>query len=68
MLKSLAIYEYVDEEFAAYVPAAAHCFPLVLHNEEAGVLTQRSLLPVSMCNRNFWAGVPIVAFAKYKVS
>jgi hypothetical protein len=27
-------------------------------------LTHRSLLPVSMCNRKFCAGVPRLAFAK----
>lgn len=50
------------------VPDDAHGLPLLLHNAELGVLTQRSLLPVSRCNRNFCAGVPNVALAKYKVS
>lgn len=68
MLKSLETNSYVDEEFALYVPANLHGLPFDLHNSEDGVLTQRSLLPVSICNRTLCAGVPNVAFAKYKVS
>ena len=58
----------MDDEFAEYVPAKAHGDPLLLHNTDEGVLTQRSLLPVSKCKRRLWAGVPNVALAKYNVS
>lgn len=68
MLKSLAIYEYVDDEFAVYVPANAQGLPFDLQSAELGVLTQRSLLPVPKCNRRLCAGVPNVPFAKYNVS
>jgi hypothetical protein len=62
------MYEYVDDEFAVYVPANAQGLPFVLHSAELGVLTQRSLLPVSRCNRTLCAGVPNVPLAKYNVS
>jgi hypothetical protein len=62
------MYEYVEDEFAEYVPVDAQGLPLDLHNTEVGVFTQRSLLPVSRCNRKLCAGVPNVPFAKYKVS
>jgi hypothetical protein len=68
MLKSLAMYEYVDDELAVYVPVDAQGLPFDLHSAELGVLTQRSLLPVSRCNRRLCAGVPKVPLAKYKVS
>jgi len=51
MLKSLATYEYVDEELAVYVPANVHASPFALHSAELGVFTHRSLLPVSKCKR-----------------
>jgi len=34
-----------------YVPVDAQGEPLDLHKAELGVFTQRSLLPVSRCNR-----------------
>jgi hypothetical protein len=68
MLKSLAMYEYVDDEFAEYVPAEAQGLPLDLQSAELGVLTQRSLLPVSRCKRRLCDGVPNVPLAKYNVS
>jgi hypothetical protein len=58
----------VEDELAVYVPADAHGLPFDLHNDELGVFTQRSLLPVSRCNRKLCAGVPSVALAKYNVS
>lgn len=51
MLKSLATYEYVEDEFAEYVPANAQGFDFVLQYVEEAVFTHRSLLPVSRCNR-----------------
>ena len=68
MLKSLAMYEYVEDELAVYVPADAQGLPFDLHSAEVGVFTQRSLLPVSRCNRKLCAGVPNVPLAKYNVS
>jgi hypothetical protein len=68
MLKSLAMYEYVEDELAVYVPVDAQGLPLDLHNAEVGVFTQRSLLPVSRCNRKLCDGVPNVPLAKYNVS
>jgi hypothetical protein len=68
MLKSLAIYEYVEDELAVYVPVDAQGLPSDWHNAELGVFTQRSLLPVSRCNRKLCAGVPNVPLAKYNVS
>jgi hypothetical protein len=62
------MYSYVDEEFAEYVPANEHGFDLPKHREELGVLTHRSLLPVSKCSLKDWAGVPIEALTKYNVS
>jgi hypothetical protein len=62
------MYEYVDEEFATYVPDDEHGSPCDLHSVEEGVFTHRSLLPVSKCRRRFCAGVPRDALAKYKVS
>jgi hypothetical protein len=59
---------YVEDELALYVPANEHGLPLLLHNVDVGVLTQRSLLPVSICNRKLCAGVPSVTLAKYNVS
>jgi hypothetical protein len=49
------------------VPDSEHGLPLDLHIAEEGVLTQRSLLPVSKCRRSFCAGVPRVALTKYNV-
>jgi hypothetical protein len=57
----------VDEELALYVPESAHGLPLDLHSADWALLTQRSLLPVSICNLNDCAGVPSVPFAKYNV-
>lgn len=68
MLKSLAIYEYVEDALAEYVPANAQGFPFASHNDDVFVFTHRSLLPVSMCSRKLCAGVPNVPFAKYNVS
>jgi hypothetical protein len=68
MLKSLATYAYVDDEFAEYVPAALHGLPFSLQYAELGELTHKSLLPVSICKRKLCAGVPSVPFAKYNVS
>lgn len=62
------MYEYVDDKLAEYVPVDAQGLPLDLHNTEVGVFTQRSLLPVSRCNRKLCAGVPNVPFAKYNVA
>jgi prolipoprotein diacylglyceryltransferase len=47
---------------------AAQGLPADLHSTDEGVFTQRSLLPVSICNLNDCTGVPIVTFAKYRVT
>ena len=51
MLKSLFIYLYVEDELAEYVPDEPHGRPRDLHSRESGVLSHRSLLPVSRCSR-----------------
>ncbi len=64
MLKLLAMYWYVEDVLAAYVPANAHGLLLAPQRFEAGVLTHKSLLPVSICSLTAFAGVPTVALMK----
>ena len=67
-MNQLPIYEYVEESFAVYVPAAAQGWDFWLQRADDGVLTQRSLLPVSRCIRTVCGGVPKEPFTKYRVS
>jgi hypothetical protein len=64
MLKALLTYLYDEDEFALYVPDWPHWLPPCRQSCELAALTQRSLLPVSMCRRKFCAGVPKLALAK----
>lgn len=68
MLNQEPTYLYVDDAFALYVPANAQGFEDPVHNADVLVLTHKSLLPVSRCNRMDCAGVPKVALIKYNVS
>ena len=58
----------MEDEFAEYVPAVEQGSLLWAHKVESGLLTQRSLLPVSRCIRTVCPGVPNVPFTKYRVS
>ena len=55
------MYSYVDDLFAEYVPETWHSLASWVQNWDDGVLTHKSLLPVSMCNRKGAGGVPMVA-------
>ena len=54
------MYSYVDDELAEYVPEAWHSLASWVQNLDDGVLTHKSLLPVSMCNLKGAGGVPMV--------
>lgn len=64
MLKSDETKEYDDDALALKVPASEQGFDLDSQRVELGVLTHRSLLPVSITKRKLCAGVPRVILQK----